>query len=95
MIEKDAMKRAQKRLKKVKAFYSHLATYVFVMAFLIAINLWKSPEHLWFIYPLVGWGLGVAFQGFGTFGMNPFFGPNWEQKRLEKLYEEELNRKAE
>lgn len=95
MKDQEALKRAQKRLKKVKAFYSHLATYVLVMSFLIAINLWRSPEHLWFIYPLFGWGLGLAFQGFGTFGFNPFFGRDWEEKQIDKLYHEELNKKKE
>jgi len=95
MKDQEALKRAKKRMKKVKAFYSHLVTYVLVMSFLIIINLWKSPEHLWFFYPLVGWGLGLAFQGFGTFGTNPFFGENWEQKQLDKLYNEEVNKRSE
>lgn len=44
------------------AFRSSLVSYVLVMTMLVAINLTTSREHLWFIYPLLGWGLGVATQ---------------------------------
>lgn len=38
----------------------HLFVYLAVNAFLIAINLTTSPETLWSIWPLLGWGLGLA-----------------------------------
>ena len=40
-------------------FYIHLAVFVLVNALLVAINLVGSPDHLWFQWPLVGWGLGI------------------------------------
>jgi hypothetical protein len=39
--------------------YIHLAAFVVVNALLVAINLLASPEHLWFLWPLFGWGLGL------------------------------------
>jgi hypothetical protein len=43
------------------AFFSHLWAYVGVQVFLIAINLITGPEYLWFVFPLLGWGLGLFF----------------------------------
>jgi hypothetical protein len=43
------------------SFFSHLWAYVGVQVFLIAINLLTSPQYLWFVFPLLGWGLGVFF----------------------------------
>ncbi len=43
-----------------KSFIVHFVLYVFVMIGLGAINLTYSPDTLWFIYPLIGWGIGVA-----------------------------------
>jgi hypothetical protein len=40
-------------------FFIHLAVFVAVNALLVAINLMTSPEHLWFQWPLIGWGLGI------------------------------------
>jgi hypothetical protein len=42
-------------------FFSHLWAYIGVQIFLIAINLLTSPQHLWFVFPLLGWGLGLFF----------------------------------
>ena len=38
----------------------HLFIYLSVNALLIFINLTTSPDSLWFIWPLLGWGLGLA-----------------------------------
>jgi hypothetical protein len=42
-------------------FFSHLWAYVGVQVFLIAINLLTSPQYWWFVFPLLGWGLGLFF----------------------------------
>jgi len=34
---------------------------------LIVINLRNSPEYLWFIWPLVGWGISLFFHGMSVF----------------------------
>ncbi len=38
----------------------HLFVYLAVNAFLIVINVTTSPESLWSVWPLLGWGLGLA-----------------------------------
>ena len=38
----------------------HLIIYLAVNALLIAINFKYSPDSLWSIWPLLGWGLGLA-----------------------------------
>ncbi|MFQ5626365.1 MAG: 2TM domain-containing protein, partial [Methyloligellaceae bacterium] len=42
----------------------HLFVYLSVNALLIGVNLTTSPESLWFIWPLLGWGLGFAAHAF-------------------------------
>ena len=55
-------------MKDVKEFYTHLVIYVVVMAVLVVINLVTSPGYIWFIWPLIGWGIGVFFHAASTFG---------------------------
>ena len=43
-------------------FNNHLMSYGIVITFLFFINLLTSPGHFWFLYPLLGWGIAVAFQ---------------------------------
>jgi hypothetical protein len=43
-----------------KAFSIHAIAYVIGNSILIAINLLFVPQFLWFAFPLVGWGTGLA-----------------------------------
>jgi 2TM domain len=48
-------------------FYIHLGVYLLVNAGLIAINLNRTPDHWWFQWPLLGWGIGVLAHGLAVF----------------------------
>lgn len=78
-MEKDRYAQAQRRVKELRGFYTHLFTYIVVNIVLIGINLTSSPETIWFIYPLLGWGIGVAAHAIGT-----FFGRKWEERKIQE-----------
>lgn len=46
-----------------RAFWLHLSAYVVINIMLAAVNLRSAPENIWFIWPLLGWGIGVAGHG--------------------------------
>lgn len=71
-------------VRKVKAFYVNLTSYVVVIAGLAAINLIGYPQYLWFIWPALGWGLAVASQALTVFGAVPFLNGDWERRQVEK-----------
>ena len=48
-------------------FYIHLAVYIAVSIVLIGINLSTSTQYLWFLWPLIGWGIGLSFHALGVF----------------------------
>ncbi len=86
MDDRRLYKEARKRVKAKKEFFGNLTSYVCVMAFLIALNLYTSPWHWWFIYPMLGWGMGLAMHYFKVFGWPgaPFQTPEWEQREIER-----------
>jgi hypothetical protein len=47
--------------RRRSGFTSHLVAFIAVNVFLLAINLITSPGHLWSVFPLLGWGLGMVF----------------------------------
>lgn len=52
---------AQVRVEEGRtSFYVHAAVYVLVNILLIVINLVFVPGFLWFVFPLVGWGIGLT-----------------------------------
>ena len=46
--------------REKKAFTIHAIAYAIGNSVLIAINLLFVPQVLWFVFPLVGWGSGLA-----------------------------------
>ena len=63
-------------------FRIHLYTFMAVMALLIIINFLTSPGYLWFKWPLLGWGIGLAAHGVYA---NIFAGgPDMRERMIEK-----------
>jgi hypothetical protein len=57
---------AKRRVNQKMGFYIHLAVYVLVNLGLAAINLVGGGQR-WHLWPLAGWGLGLAIHGIVTF----------------------------
>ena len=53
-----------------RGFVIHLAVYVIVVGGLVILNVSRNPHHLWSLWVVGGWGLGVAFHAFQLF-VNP------------------------
>lgn len=83
--ENLAYKKAAKRVKDLKGFYGNLASYCIVIPFLIIINMITSPQHLWFYWPMLGWGIGIVAHAVNTFGI----GKDWEEKKIQELMDRE------
>ena len=71
-------------VRDIKGFYTHLITYIVVVGCLFALNLIRSANHLWAIWPAMGWGLGVVIHGLNVFEVFSLFGVNWEKRQIEK-----------
>jgi 2TM domain len=81
------------RLAKARVgFRIHLLTYVAVNLLLVAI--WwlssggqrptlrdNSSAYFWPIWPMLGWGIGVAINGFVVYGG----GADWQRREEEKI----------
>jgi hypothetical protein len=55
------------RIWQNQGFRIHLIIYAVVNVLLIIVNLATSPDKLWFYWPLIGWGIGIAAHGFGVY----------------------------
>ena len=62
-IEQLARKRAGAKL----GWYVHAAVYVLVNLFIFAISRYGFGHRPWSVFPLLGWGLGLAFHGIAVF----------------------------
>lgn len=83
--------KAKKRVKKVKEFYIHLIVYICVNSFLMIMNLLNSESGYWFLFPMIGWGIGVFSHAANTFNFIPFLNKDWENKKIKQYMDEEQN----
>jgi len=86
MDDQARYEQAKKRVQEIKSFYAHLAVYVIVNAFLLVINLLTSPHALWFFWPLLGWGIGIAIHAAIVLSGGAW-GKDWEARKLKQLME--------
>lgn len=81
-IDQSKLEReARKRVKALRDFYVHLATFVVINAFLIIINLMTSPGDFWAIWPLLGWGVGLVSHGLSVLELG-IGSKEWEERKV-------------
>ncbi|HEX6497417.1 MAG TPA: 2TM domain-containing protein [Micromonosporaceae bacterium] len=64
---------ALKQLKKRRDFYGHLLVYALVNGFFVV--LWAMIDvhvFFWPIFPIVGWGIGLALNAWDVFRRDQF-----------------------
>ena len=92
MDEEKMRSQAERRVEEKLGFRTHLIVYIIINSLLFLIWLftsifasdgWIFP---WFIFPLVGWGIGIAFHAWGVYG--PYSG----EARREAMIKEEMER---
>ena len=64
--DEQLRQRAKRRVNQKMGFYIHLTVYVLVNLGLAAINLLSGGQR-WHLWPLAGWGVGLAIHGLVTF----------------------------
>ncbi len=72
---------ARKRIKELKGFYDHLGSYLAVNLFLLGLNAVTSPGTWWFVFPAMGWGIGLMIHAVTVFWTNQ----DWEARKMEQL----------
>ncbi len=58
---------AHRRARAKLGWYLHAVTYVLVNLVVFAMSVHAFGSRPWSVYPLLGWGLGVALHGVSVF----------------------------
>jgi len=87
MEDNQAYERAKRRAEEKIEFFTHLAVYAVVNVVLIVINLLTSRGYYWFYWPLLGWGIGIAFHAMNTFVYGE--GSSWKERLIQKELEKQ------
>ena len=84
MRHDTAGRRARLRAGAKLGIYIHLTAYVAVNLVLVGVNLSTTPQYLWFLWPLLGWGIGLFAHWFAV-----FVGPRLMRRLVEQELEKE------
>jgi hypothetical protein len=72
------------RLKKKRDFGMHLLMYLSVNGLLVAIWAITGADFFWPIFPILGWGIGVAANAWDVYGRKPITEQEIQQE-MERL----------
>ncbi len=81
MEQEEKYSHAKKRVSEIKAFYTHVVTYVAVMILLFIIDM-LTGKGLWFYWPLLCWGVAIVIHFVSVFS-SFFF-------NMDKMIEKEM-----
>ena len=54
------------RRRQVGDFREHFFTYIIVNTFLVAVDFLGNRQISWAMWPILGWGIGLAFHAWGS-----------------------------
>jgi uncharacterized membrane protein len=80
---------ARRHVRDVRGFYVHALTYVLVIGGLALVNHLGNPGRLWFVWPAMGWGIGLVVHGISVFAFG-WLGAEWEERKIREY----LDRRA-
>ncbi len=90
--EDERYYRAKKRIKELKGFYWHFASYVVINIFLIALIAIGNDGNIWNFGTFATaffWGIGLIFHFLHVFGPTFFFGRNWEERKIKEYMDKD------
>ena len=70
-MTEDRRQQAIRRIQAKRGFRVHFAVYLAVNALLVLIWAMSGAGYFWPVWPMFGWGIGVAAHAAGV-----FFGPS-------------------
>ncbi len=71
MDAENGREAALKRLKDKRDFKNHAATYLIVNALLVVIWAVSGQGDFWPIWPILGWGIGLALNAWTAYFQRP------------------------
>ncbi len=85
---------AEKRVKRLKGFYTHLMAYVGVNIMIVFLNISNlKPGESYFqfenFFTAFFWGIGLLAHGLSVFGHHLIFGKGWEERKIKEFMEKE------
>ena len=94
--------KARNKVEKLKQFYTHLVVYIVINSVITAVKLMRNIDNgetlneAIFDFATIAtwllWGIALAIHAFSVFGIPLILGDDWEERKIEKYMNDELNK---
>jgi 2TM domain len=86
--EHDVRAEAHRWIRRKRILYTILGIYTALSLMWFAIDMADGTESLWFYWPMLGTGIGVAITAIVLLGAGGVFGVGWERRQVEKYLQQ-------
>jgi 2TM domain len=80
----DERAEAQRWVRRKRILYTIVGIYLVLSVMWFAIDMADGTESLWFYWPMLGTGIGVAVTAIVLLGIGGVFGVDWERRQVEQ-----------
>ena len=80
----EALAEARRHVRRKRIFYIVLGIWIALSLMWFAIDMADDSSSVWFYWPMLGTGLGVAITGVVLLGVGGLFGVEWERREIDK-----------
>ena len=80
----ESLDEARRYVRRKRIFYTVLGVWIALSLMWFAIDMLDDSSSIWFYWPMLGTGIGVAITGIVLLGIGGLFGADWERREIEK-----------
>ena len=80
----EAREEARRYVRRKRIFYTVLGVWIALSLMWFAIDMLDDSSSIWFYWPMLGTGIGVAITGIVLLGIGGLFGADWERREIDK-----------
>ena len=82
--------RANQRVTELKKFYGRCLRGLLAIVVVAIINYYLNEwSHPWFLWVVLGVGLGIGLKAIKLFGIGGLFGRDWERRKIRELMDKD------
>jgi 4-hydroxybenzoate polyprenyltransferase len=79
-----ALEEARRYVRRKRIFFTVLAIWIALSLMWFFIDMRDDSSSVWFYWPMLGTGVGVAITGIVLLGIGGLFGADWERREIDK-----------
>jgi hypothetical protein len=87
----QSLEEAQRYVRRKRIFYTVVAVWIALSLMWFAIDMADDSSSVWFYWPMLGTGVGVAITGIVLLGVGGLFGVEWERREIDKYLRRRRN----